>query len=76
MTVTQYNPRKIADIARKEAGKAEFITLVWHDGELKLNDAGDIAIPSRTKASVCLDMRLSQRGIIAIISGFVSQVNK
>jgi hypothetical protein len=66
----------IAQIARSEAGKADFITLLW-DNETKtlsLNDAGDIAIPFSTTCSVALEMRWDNECIENIVRGFVGAV--
>ena len=65
---------EIVKQARTEAGKAEFVTLVWHDGQLKLNDAGDIAIPSRSKASIALEMRWDDETLTNIVFGFVGAI--
>jgi hypothetical protein len=70
-TLNTENAAQIVAIARDEAGKADFITLLLHDEHLKLNDAGDIAIPSRTKCSIALEMHLSDETLINIINGFV-----
>lgn len=72
------SPKSLAMFARLEAGKAEFITLLWNDEtqELSFNDAGDIAIPSRTTRSVALEMRWDDECIQNVIRGFLSQVMK
>lgn len=74
ITVTKYNAKKIADIARKESGKAEFITLMIHDGEIKLNNPGELSIPSRTSASVALSLNCSQQQLIRTIGDFLRGV--
>ena len=55
-TITHMQTSKIIQFIRQESGKAEFVTLLFHDGDFKLNDFGDIAIPSRTKWSKYLDL--------------------
>lgn len=77
-TLTTRSETSIAKDARAEAGKAEFITLLWNEKtkELSLNDAGDLAIPSRTTRSVALEMRWNNKCLENVICGFLSQVNK
>lgn len=77
-TLTTRSERSIAMDARFEAGKADFITLLWNEEtkELSLNDAGDIAIPSRTTRSVNLQMRWDNECIENVVRGFLSQVLK
>lgn len=77
-TLTTRSEFSIAKDARFEAGKADFITLLWNDEtkELSFNDAGDIAIPSRTTRSVALEMRWDDECIENVIRGFLSQVLK
>lgn len=77
-TLTTRSEFAIAKDARFEAGKADFITLLWNDEtqELSFNEAGDIAIPSRTTRSVALEMRWDDQCIENVIRGFLSQVLK
>jgi len=77
-TLTTRSARSIAIDARFEAGKADFITLLWSEEtkELSLNDAGDIAIPVRTTRSVALEMRWDDECIENVVRGFLSQVLK
>jgi hypothetical protein len=75
-TLTTRSAESIAQEARSEAGKADFIGLLWFDEtkQLLLNDAGDIAIPSRTTRSVNLQMRWDDECIENVIRGFVGAV--
>ena len=74
--LTTRSAESIAQEARSEAGKADFISLLWNDEtrELALNDAGDIAIPSRTTRSVNLQMRWDDECIENVVRGFVGAV--
>ena len=76
--VMTVSPKSLAMFARLEAGKAEFITLLWNEQtkELSLNDPGDIAIPLSTTRSVNLQMRWDDEFIEYVIWGFISQVTK
>jgi hypothetical protein len=77
-TLTTRSELSIAQEARSEAGKADFISLLWNEEtkELSLNDPGDIAIPSRTTRSINLQMRWDDECIENVIRGFLSQLNK
>lgn len=68
----------ICNHARLEAGKADFITLLWNEEtqELSLNDASDLAIPVRTTCSIALEMRWDNECLQNVIRGFISQVMK
>jgi hypothetical protein len=68
----------ICNHARLEAGKADFILLLWNEEtqELSLNDAGDIAIPSGTTRSIALEMRWDNECLQNVIQCFISQVTK
>lgn len=60
---------EILEIAKAEAGAADFVTLIDHDGEIKLNDVGDIAIPSGSKRSVIIEFRYPD--LITTIQNFL-----
>ena len=77
-TLTTRSAESIAQEARSEAGKADFITLLWNDEtkKLSLNDAGDIAIPLSTTRSVNLQMRWDDECVENVIRGFVGAVER
>jgi hypothetical protein len=66
----------ILPIIRDISGKADFIMLVLHDGEIKLNNPGDIAIPSRSKRSKCLYLQQSDLKLLNEITQFICEVSE
>jgi hypothetical protein len=62
---------EIVEIIRDISGKAEFIHIMLHDGDIKLNDPGDIAIPSRTERSKALDLGKSDLALLSEINNFI-----
>lgn len=77
-TLTTRSAKSIVMDARFEAGKAEFVTLLWNaeKKQLALNDAGDIAIPFSTTASIALEMRWDDECLENMIIGFIGAVER
>lgn len=65
----------VVAMIREDSGRADFITLLLHDGEIKLNDPGDIAIPSRTLRSKILDLHKSDLVLLSEITNFICEVS-